>query len=179
MITKSSSNSLVQWIQPKNLPKKVSLIEISTKMKAIDEQKSKSSQEYLQIMPPNKRKQLFEAEKFRNKTFSDLKIKKSMEIKKQRIIENEYKSGVLGYDSPDRLDDSLYYKKVQVENCKKNEISKAHSLKRMENIRKNTATSYHIQFFNQNQTVKPIEKPRGVKKVNANSWNYHNTVLYQ
>ena len=176
-IEKPYGNSLVQW-EPNEYNKKIqskNLADISKKMKELDLQRESDLKEQSKIMVPQRRRQLFEAEKHRNKIYSQLKNEKLLAIKQKRIIEAAYPSGILGVDSPERIDKSPNYLKFQKDNDMRQKRDMDNRINRAKNIMNHTSPSPNIQFFNESNTKIILEKPRGPKRTEEVPNHYHNT----
>lgn len=148
----------------------VELDEISKKLNTIETQKKKDELEYIKTIPPSKRRQLFEAEKHRNKVYSELKQQKLTETKRDRILQNEYRSGIIGVNISKSPND--YNKKIQEIEHQNDENRKTF---RMHNIMNYTAPSANIQFFNTGVNEAEKDKPRGLKRVEEIPEHYHDT----
>ena len=174
-LLKSSENSLIPSSQAKTYTAPtVDVDVISKKLHHLDEQRARDDQELCKIIPPAKRRQLFEAEKHRNKVYSKLKQEKLAETKKDRVVRNEYRSGVLGVDLTERKSgkSATWGTKEAVRNEKSVETNRA---LRAHNIMVHTAPSPNVQFFNTGVTEGEPEKPRGLKKVQEIPQHYHDT----
>lgn len=177
IIDKPQGNSLVNWVPNKysSTLKNPDIIQISQQLVKIEEEKKEIIKESGKIIPPSKRKQLFEAEKHRNKVHSDLKTQKLLILKKQRIIKGEYPLGILGIDSPSRPDKSPNYSLLQLKDQKKIQEDGLKRRFRAQNIITHTSPSPNFQFFNETSVSPELEKPRGLKKVEILPSNFHNT----
>ena len=154
-------------------PRAVEVNVISKKLHQLENQKTKDDLEYRKTIPPSKRRQLFEAERHREKMYTKLKNQKLQEIKKQRIINNAYRSGALGinlFENDNKF--SSWKRKSQDLDQQLNETKKA---ARTQNIMMHTAPSPNIQFFNTKHTEAEQAKPRGLKKVDEIPEHYHDT----
>lgn len=152
----------------------LNLEKISKDLTTLEEKRIKDAQEYLKVIPPSKRKQLFEAEKHRNKEYLKLKHEKIRETKKERVLSSGYRSGVLGVDLGRRdqiKSASLGVKSTECDD-KSKEIRRG---LRTQNIMSHTSPSANIQFFNSKHVEGEQEKPRGLKKVEEIPSHYHNT----
>ena len=177
-LEKTTTSTLIT----KNLEKKcytpptVDIGEISKRLTSLEQQRIKDDQEFVKVIPPSKRRQLFEAEKHRNKVYSKLKNQKLSETKKERVIHNEYRNGILGVNITERNDlkSVTWWNKIR-ENDEKNHCNEEKRNLRTQNIKIQTAPSPNIQFFNSNATEAEPLKPRGLKKVDEIPQHYHNT----
>lgn len=177
-ILEKSRGSALDNFKPTSLsktPQKSSPGEITKKMRELDEQNRRDYEEYIKLISPKKRKQLFEAEKQRKKVYSELKNEKLLDVKRQRIVAYAYPQGILGVDHPDRGDFSPLYNKLQKENEKKQQIDHENRMNRAKYIMNHTAANAHIQFFNDKNTEVISDKPVGPKRVEEVPIHYHNT----
>lgn len=78
-------------------------------MRKLEQRKIEDDAQLDKRIDPSKRRQLFEAAKYRDKEYKELKKQRLSIIKKERIINNSYPDGILGVDSPEREDMSLNY----------------------------------------------------------------------
>jgi len=78
-------------------------------MSQLEKRQIEDDAEYQKRILPSKRRQLYEAAKYREKEYKKLKNERLGIIKQERIIANAYPNGILGVDSPDRPDLSSHY----------------------------------------------------------------------
>lgn len=168
---KTSENSLI----PKNSqtsPYVVPVVDVdvlSKKLLTLEQQQAKDEQEARKIISPGKRRQLFEAEKYRNQVYAKTKHEKLDETKKDRVVRNEYRSGVLGVSVTERKCAKSMTWRNKNNNCTDKMVL------RTENIKTHTAPNPNIQFYNTKHSEGEPEKPRGLKKVDEIPEHYHDT----
>ena len=177
MIDKPLRSSLLEWVPTKysQTLTQPNLIDISSKLSRLDQEKASALKEYSKVLSPSKRRLLFEAEKHRNYVYSELKHQRLLALKKKRIIEGAYPSGVLGVDSPSRLDNSPYYSKFQKDNAKSTKDYMAKRVNRAKYLMMQSTPSPNIQFFNDTTVGAELERPRGLRRVEELPQVYHDT----
>lgn len=175
LLDKCQSNTLITQsnTQRTYTPPTLDIGKISKELVTMEKDKVKSNEEYMKIIPPSRRRQLFEAEKHRNKEFLKLKHDKILETKKQRVLSNEYKSGILGVNPTERS--AFNSKHWESNKTYKNDQSDYHSKARSMNIMKHTMPNANIPFFNPYTSEPDPEKPRGLRRVTEIPEHYHDT----
>ena len=169
-LEKKTGNTLIHQSGNPYSPPVPNVEHITSQMVTIENQRQADLKELSKVIPPSKRKQLFEAEKHRNQEFLRLKHEKIKETKKNRILSNEYRGAILGVDVQDRSKSksSTYMKGSD-------QVLEIRKKLRSENISKHTKPNPNIQFFNSDQNAAMEEKPRGLKKVEEIPSHYHDT----
>lgn len=154
-------------------PPTLDIDKTTKRLQSLESQRKKDEQEILKVIPPSKRRQLFEAEKHRNKQYLNLKHEKILETKKERVICSEYRSGVLGVNSERMHARNVWVKSVDKDAEKGVEERK---VARAMNIMNHTAPSANIQFFNSRaEEVQQGERNRGLRRVEEIPQHYHDT----
>lgn len=173
-LEKPKGNTLIHSSVHPYSPPVLNIEKVSGQLASLEEKRTKDAQEYLKVIPPSKRRQLFEAEKHRNREYLKLKHQKIRETKKERVLSSEYRSGVLGVEigRRDHVKSANCCLKVAEDNDKANKLRKNF---RTQNIMNHTSPSANIQFFNTKFSEGEKEKPRGLKKVEEIPGHYHNT----
>ncbi|CAG9311821.1 unnamed protein product [Blepharisma stoltei] len=157
-------------------PSQPDMIKIGEKMSQLEKRRLEDDTEYNKRILPSKRRQLYEAAKYREKEYKKLKNERLAIIKKERIISNAYPNGILGVDSPDRPDLSSHYWKMQKQDMIKEQEDRLKREARAINMLKYRGTSPGIGFSHSNIENPPVEKPRGLKRVEDEvPEQYHNT----
>lgn len=175
-LEKSFGNTLIHKSDTRRsfTPPSLDIEKVSKQLVNMEKERARDNLEYMKTIPPSKRKQLFEAEKHRNKQYLKLKHDKIEETKKERVLTNGFRSGVLGVNITERS--TINYKNWGTLN-KDSEESNAelHRKARAMNILGHTAPSANIQFFNPYSNEAEPEKARGLKKVEEIPEHYHDT----
>jgi hypothetical protein len=167
---KRCGNTLIHSSTNPYSPPKLNLDQVTTQLASIEHLREKDLKELSKVIPPSKRKQLFEAEKHRNLEYLKLKHEKIRETKKNRILSNEYREAILGVEVPKRATSK------SAGFVKGNEqVVEIRKKLRADNIARHTRPNPNIQFFNEDCHDSAEEKPRGLKKVDQIPNHYHDT----
>lgn len=137
--------------------------QISDKISRLHQKKSLCEAQESKVLPPKKKKELFESIKNYQEEINALKKQKLEIIKKNRILEKGYPNGVLGVPS---------------ESTTRNNQNSARIRRyaRALNIMKHTGTNSGIEFGHSLSTDQVPEKPSGIKYLrNSMPQHYHNT----